>query len=209
MASILAVQERDASKKSIARKLRKDGKIPAVLYGKNANGKPIAVDERDMHRIFQEVGRNAVIQLDLNGEKYSVITHDVQFDHLKREYVHFDFLEVDMDQKMDVGVPIHFLGEEEAAKGGGVVQHHLNEVTVRTLPSEIPSMIEIDVSRMQVGDVLKVKDIKEDSAYEVLNNDDDVIVSIIPPARDRGEEDMDLIQDIEESKEDHVKESDE
>ncbi|MGV3488442.1 MAG: 50S ribosomal protein L25/general stress protein Ctc [Tuberibacillus sp.] len=204
MAKVLAVQERDASKKSITRSLRKNGKIPAVLYGKTAQNQPIAVDERDILRVFQEVGRNGVIGLELNGKTYPVITHDIQFDPLKREFVHLDFFEVDMDQKMDVGVPIHFIGEDEAAKAGAVVQHHLNELTVKTLPSEIPSSIELDVSEMAVGDVLKVKDVKSGSGYEILNSDDDVIVSVIPPARDRGEEDLDVKGEIEEEKEEHV-----
>lgn len=201
MTSQLTVQERDASKKSITRSLRKNGKIPAVLYGKSSENKPVSVDERDMVHIFQDVGRNGVIQLNLNGKTYSVMTHDIQYDSLKREYIHLDFLEVDMASKMDVAVPIHFLGEALGAKQGAVVQHHLNEMTIRSLPNDIPGAIEIDVSEMDVGDVLKVKDIKETSSYDILNDDDDVIVSIIPPQRDRGEEDMDVVQDIEESKE--------
>lgn len=203
MTSLLTAEERDTSKASITKALRKSGKIPAVFYGKAADNQPVSVDEREIMRIFQNVGRNGVIQLKLNNKTYSVMTHDIQYDSLKRELIHLDFLEVDMKSKMDVAVPIHFIGEEAGAKHGAVVQHHLNEFMVRSLPNEIPSAIEVDVSEMEVGDVLKVKDIKQGSTHEILNDDDDVVVSIIPPQRDRGEEDMDVQKEIEDSIEEH------
>ena len=160
MASQLAVEERDASRKSITRGLRKNGKIPAVLYGKTVENQSVAVNEKDVIRILQEVGRNGVIQLNLNGKTFSVMTHDIQFDPIKREYVHLDFLEVDMSSKLDVEVPIHLIGEAIGIKQGAIAQHHLNELTIRALPNEIPTAIELDVSEMDVGDVLKIKDIK-------------------------------------------------
>jgi large subunit ribosomal protein L25 len=205
MTSLLTAQERDTSKASITRSLRKSGKIPAVFYGKTATNQPVSVDEREMVRIFHEVGRNGVIQLQVNDKTYSVMTHDIQYDSLKREFIHLDFLEVDMASKMDVAVPIHFVGEALGAKHGAIVQHHLNELNIRALPNDIPSSIEMDVSELDVGDVLKVKDIKHGSTQEILNDDDDVVVSIIPPQRDRGEEDMDVQKQIEDSIEEHEK----
>lgn len=203
MTSQLAVEERDASKKSITRGLRKNGKIPAVLYGKTVENQPVTANEKDVIHILQEVGRNGVIQLNLNGKTFSVMTHDIQFDPIKREYVHLDFLEVDMSSKLDVEVPIHLTGEAIGIKQGAITQHHLNELTIRALPSDIPPAIELDVSEMDVGDVLKVKDVKKGSSHEILNDDDDVVVSIVPPAKDRGEADLDVKLKVEGLEENH------
>jgi large subunit ribosomal protein L25 len=204
MAMALTAEKRESSKKSVTRNLRRNGKIPAVLYGKTVTNQLIAVDEREMIRVFQENGRNGVVQMQLDGTTISVIAHEIQYDPLKRKWLHLDFLEVDMDHEMDVDVPILFMGEDVVTKAGGVIQHQLNELKVRALPKDIPGAIEVDVSDLKVGDVLKVKDIKAKSGYTLLNEDDDVIVSVIPPARDRGQEDLDVKAEIEENKEDHA-----
>jgi len=203
MAMALTAEKREP-KKSVTRNLRRNGKIPAVLYGKTVTNQLIAVDERKMIRVFQENGRNGVVQMQLDGKTISVIAHEIQYDPLKRKWLHLDFLEVDMDHEMDVDVPVHFIGEDVVAKAGGVIQHQLNELKIRALPKDIPGAIEVDVSDLKVGDVLKVKDIKAKSGYTLLNEDDDVIVSVIPPARDRGQEDLDVKAEIEENKEDHA-----
>lgn len=174
---------REHTKKSMIKKLRSEGKIPAVVYGKNVGNESISVEEGDVMRLFKADGRNAVMQMKLGNNKgFSVMAHDIQFDRLKGDIIHIDFLEIDMKSELDAVVPVVLTGESAGEKEGGVVQHTLNEVNVRALPANIPSTIEVDVSALNVGDSLKIGDIKSAGGdYTVLDDEDDVVVSVTPP----------------------------
>ena len=182
MPAELSVKERDNSRHSITRGLRKEGKIPAVVYGKTVGNRPISVDERDMLRVFRESGRNGVLNLNLGGQAFSAMVYDFQVDPLKGHFLHIDFLEVDMKIETEAVVPLHLVGESIGQKEGGVVQQVINEVTVRALPANIPQALEVDISSLAIGDVLKIKDIKSDQNYDILHEEDEVILSITPPA---------------------------
>jgi large subunit ribosomal protein L25 len=181
MSGVLNAQERDASKKSLAKKLRKNGKIPAVFYGKNVGNHPIAVDRSELYRVFQESGRNAIIDLRLNGQSHPVIAHEIQEDSFKGNIIHVDFLEVDMSSEIDAEVPILIVGESVGQKQGGVVQQTLDELEVRALPADIPNVIKVDITPLDIGDALKVSDIQPDGNYKIMNDGEEVIVTITPP----------------------------
>ncbi|GGE54019.1 50S ribosomal protein L25 [Pullulanibacillus camelliae] len=184
MPAELNVKERDNSRHSITRNLRKSGKIPAVVYGKSVGNRGIVVDEGEMIRTFREVGRNGVITLQIDGQAFPAMVQDIQTDSLKGNILHLDFLEVDMKAKTDAVVPLHTVGEAVGQKEGGVVQHNVNEVTVSALPADIPTAIEIDISELKIGDVLKVKDIKHSGNYEIVDDGEEVMISITPPNKE-------------------------
>lgn len=184
MAVELKATLRDATKKSVRKQLRKEGKVPAIVYGKTVGNQAVAVDKGDLIRVFNQAGKNEVIQLDIEGEsKPSVMAHAFQTDPIKHQMIHIDFKEINMNEKVDVTVPLHILGEEAIEKKDGVVQQNVNELNVRALPGDIPSFIELDVAELQVGDSLHVSDLKSGlgNTYEVLNHDEDVLVTINHP----------------------------
>ncbi|MFC4620365.1 50S ribosomal protein L25/general stress protein Ctc [Camelliibacillus cellulosilyticus] len=184
MTNQLTGQERDTSRKSIAKRLRREGKIPAVIYGKNIENRPIDIDEADITRFFNESGKNGVLQLGINGKTMSVMAHDIQRDPLKGRLIHIDFIEVDMHHEIDVDVPIHTTGDSIGEKQGGVVQHHLNELSLRALPTKIPNVIEVDITNLDVGDSLTIGELKGHNDYDILNDDEEVVVTVTPPTLD-------------------------
>jgi large subunit ribosomal protein L25 len=161
--------------------LRRDGKLPGVVYGKDKESKPVYLDGIDFVKTIREVGKNGVITLDVEGNKHSVIVTDLQTDTLKAEYLHADFQEIDMNTEIKANVPVKLVGEAIGLKEGGVLQHSLWEISLTALPSNIPNEIELDISELQIGESITVGDYKDGSSYEINNHTDEVIVSITPP----------------------------
>jgi len=184
MAVELKATLRDATKTSVRKQLRKEGKIPAIVYGKTVGNQTVAVDKGDLIRVFNHAGKNEVIQLDIEGKnKTSVMAQAFQVDPIKHQMIHIDFKEVNMNETVDVSVPIHILGEEAIEKKDGVVMQTTNELQVRSLPGDIPSFIELDVTDLQIGDSLRVSDLKSGlgNTYEILDHDEEVLVTINHP----------------------------
>ncbi|WP_085522375.1 50S ribosomal protein L25/general stress protein Ctc [Tuberibacillus sp. Marseille-P3662] len=202
MVTELKATSRDHSSKSMTKKIRHQGQIPAVVYGQKADNTAIAVSENEMTRIFQRVGRNGVLRLDIDGERqYSVMAHDIQKDRLKDEMIHIDFLQVDMDTEMDSVVPVHTTGDSPGEKEGGILQHSLNELNVRAKPADIPSVIEVDISELNIGDTVQISELTVSGNYELLDDPEEPVVTIIPPGRnvededDEGTDGTEVIQD--------------
>lgn len=185
----LDVIEREHTKHSVTRKLRLEGKIPAVVYGKTVGNKLVAVDEGEMIRLFHSEGRNAIIQLKIGKDNpYSVMAHDIQFDHLKDEMLHIDFMEINMKSEIEAEVPFHLTGESAGEKEGGVVNQPVIHLLVKALPADLPNHIDLDISDLNVGDSRQVKDIKIDGEYEILSDEEVVVVSIVAPAVEEEEQ---------------------
>lgn len=181
MSAILKANNRDNSRKSIVKQLRREGKLPGVVYGKDTSSKPVYLDGIDFRKTMREIGKNGVISLELEGKKHSVIVTDLQTDSLKSEYLHADFQEVDMNTELKADVPVRLIGEPIGIKEGGVLQHFLRDISISALPAEIPSEIQIDISELQIGQSVTVGDYKAASSYDVHNHDEEVIASITPP----------------------------
>lgn len=188
MEHVLEAQSREGFTKSGNKKLRRQGKIPAVVYGKDIENRSLYVDHSDFIKVIREAGRNGVIRLKVNGSDFPVMMYDAQIDRIKDEIVHLDFYKIDMKKEVDADVTVHLQGEAQGVKDGGVLQHLLHEVTVRALPADIPEAIEADISALEIGDSLTVNDLKNHSKYEILNDPEEVIVSITPPTKTVTEE---------------------
>lgn len=197
MAVELQANTRDHSKKSMVKQIRREGNIPGVVYGHGVDSKPIYVDNSEFIKVIREAGRNGVITLKLDSNDYPVMLYDVQTDSLKDQIVHADFYKVDMKSEVDTEVTVHLIGESPGEKEGGVVQQLMHELTVRALPADIPEAIEVDVEALNIGDSISVADLKGQSSYEVMNEDDDTIVSITPPEEEVEPEEEDENQEPE------------
>ncbi|GAE27714.1 LSU ribosomal protein L25p [Halalkalibacter wakoensis JCM 9140] len=183
MASVLQANPREDLRGSATRRIRKEGYVPAVLYGNKIESQPVAVTGIDFLKTVREVGKNGLFSLDVAGKKkHQVMIHDIQIDPLKNEYTHIDFFEVDMTSEIDANVPVRLNGEAPGEKEGGMVSHLMYEITVRCLPGEIPEEISVDVSNLNIGDSIQVADIRSSVSVDISNEDEETIVTVQAPA---------------------------
>ncbi len=158
----LKVEERAATGKGGARKIRAQGKIPGVLYGRELEPTALACSPSDIRTVFKsKSGRNSVLQLEIDGrEPVSAMLKDVQRHPVSRKILHLDFVRVFEDRPVEVDVEIHLLGKPVGVAAGGVLKQVARSARIRALPSEIPEVIEVDVTPMKAGDALSISDIK-------------------------------------------------
>lgn len=144
-----------------ARRLRREGIIPAVVYGLKSDARSVAVQLSDLRAALSTAaGRNAILTLDLEGSKEMGIVKDIQWHPYRDEMLHVDFLRINPDQDVTVEVPIQATGDHHALNlAGGVLDQLLFDLTVVTKPNLIPDLIEVDVTSIEVGDTITVGDI--------------------------------------------------
>src|SRR5437868_14188331 len=147
--------------KNEARRLRRSGRVPGVVYGAKKDSVAVSVDPKAIARILHsDTGHNTIFELSVNGEKSKAMIVDWQYEPIKGALMHIDLKRIAMDQVLRVKVPIHLIGVAEGVKTqGGLMDQVLREVEVECLPTDIPSHIDIDVTEMVFGDVKRVKDL--------------------------------------------------
>ena len=196
--AILKAEERTDSRRSSLRKIRQSGFVPGVIYGRNLENKSVALDSIELLKILRAEGKNTIINLDINGDQHSVMVTELQTDPLKDSIVHADFKVVDMEAEMEATVPVNLTGEAEGIKQGGVLQQPLYEMSVTAKPKNIPQTIEVDISSLEVNDVLTVGDIPSKGDYSFNHEPDEVVASILPPQKQEETEAESAAQDVEE-----------
>lgn len=181
MSITIQSEMRTTAKQSTLTQLRKDGIVPAVVYGYNTKATPISVKERDLLKTLRVTGRNGVIKLNVDGNPINVVLNDYQSDAIKGHIHHADFLAINMTEELEVDVTVNLIGDSPGEKEGGTLQQPNREVTVKVKPSEIPETFDIDISQLQIGESITIADIREKSQYEILNDDDYALVLISAP----------------------------
>ncbi|MEI4771515.1 50S ribosomal protein L25/general stress protein Ctc [Psychrobacillus sp. FJAT-51614] len=171
--------------------LRKNGFIPAVVYGFQMESQSIAVDEKDLSKTIREVGRNGVMKLEVEGKQVNVVLNDYQMNILKGQMIHADFLAINMKEELEVSVLVNVIGDSVGVSEGGVLQQPNREVTITVKPSDIPDSIDVDVSNMAIGDTITVADIRYKTNYTILNEDDYTLVTVSAPRVESEETDAD------------------
>jgi large subunit ribosomal protein L25 len=177
----LVASARDESGKGVARKLRASGRVPAVLYGQGADPMPLSVDARELSHLLHAGGANVLVDLEVDGEQHLAMPREIQRDHIKGRYWHVDFFAVSRTEKITVNVPVRLVGEPAGVKLGGVLEHHLWEVQVECLPTNVPEAIELDVSALEIGDSLRVSDLATPDGAEITSNLEESIVAVQQP----------------------------
>ncbi len=191
METTLKAIPREGSGKGVARKLRAEGLVPAVLYGHGMAPRSLTVSSQDLIHLFHAAsGGNVLVGLEVEGNTHLAIMRDVQRDHLHGRYIHIDFLAVNRDEKVKMTVDVRDVGEAVGVREGGVVEHHLREIEIECFPGDVPEAIEADVSALEIGDMLRVGDIAVPPGVEILTDADTPVVSVIVPAVMRVEADL-------------------
>jgi large subunit ribosomal protein L25 len=172
-----------------ARQLRRVGKIPAILYGGAEPPVPIAVEKGRILEIFRKYGHTSIFSLALNGRTVPVILKDWQLDPITGALLHVDFLRVDLTRPMRVKVPIELVGDAVGVRHGGILDFATHEVEIECVPTEIPARLQVDVSGLEIGDHIAVKDLSLGDRLRVLDDPERVIVSVLAPrVAEEGEE---------------------
>src|SRR5690625_4636588 len=190
MSLTIKAQERNNLKKSHTKSLRENGFIPAVVYGKGKDPVTVAVNNIELVKKVRDEGRNAVFSLVLEGGgSYNVLLYDYQMDQIKNELIHADFYQVDATTEVDVEVNVQLEGEAKGTKDGGVIQQTLYTINVRTTPTNIPEVITVNISDLDIGDTIAVSDLKSSNDYEILDEDEATIVTVVAPQAEETDED--------------------
>jgi large subunit ribosomal protein L25 len=178
----LEVQEREHRGTRESRRLRRDGMIPGVLYGRGHKPHPICVRERELRRVLTgSAGLHAILDVVLEGQKstHASILKDYQVDPIRGKIEHFDLQEVRLDQPIQTSVVVELVGESAGTKAGGVLSQVSREIRVEALPLEVPERIELDVSAMEIGDTLRLADLPAREGVTYLDDPEETVLATV------------------------------
>jgi large subunit ribosomal protein L25 len=172
-------------------------KLPAVLYGVGVESKPIALDRHDFEVLLSHSeGISAkLIELSVDGGKpVNVIAKAIQHDPTKGQPIHVDLWAVNMKQAITTSIQVHFLGESPGVKAGGVMMHNIQQIQIESLPSDLPEYLEADISGLHIGDSVHVSDLVAPSGVTILDSPDEIVASVVPPAKSIEEEEAEAAE---------------
>lgn len=181
---VLEAELRKKEGKGLIRSLREAGKLPAVVYGEKIGNIPIALDLKTFQNLLYDAGENAVFKLDISGSSQAatmVMVKELQRGPIRQELIHADLYQLNMKHKVKVFVPIHLEGDAAGEREGGLQQHQVREVEIECLPMDIPEHITMDISNLQIGDSLYVKDLQADE-IDIITDPEEMVVTIAAPA---------------------------
>lgn len=181
----LEVRERDERGSRRSRRLRAQGLIPGVLYG-NGHSRAIVVPERDLRAAMTgPSGLHAILDVVVEGQKtvHSSVLADYQQDPVRGTLLHIDLREVRLDQPIHAAVVVHLVGESPGVKTGGVLSLVTREIQVEALPADVPEHIDVDISAMEVGDVLRLEDISAIVDVTFLDDPHETVIATVSTPR--------------------------
>ena len=198
----LHVSPRTGTGKSVAKKLRREGLVPAIVYGAGKESVPITVDTKSVTDLIKKSdhGIRSVFLLHLEGgdKKRHAMIKDMQVNPFTLRIDHIDFVRVLMDELVRVTIPIHLKGVAKGAKLGGIVDFQVREIHVECLPGNIPDEIVVDMTTLDINDSFRLSDIAALENVKFLDEEDRVVVSVAPPRAEEEEEAEEAVAGTEE-----------
>ena len=192
--------------------LRKQGKIPAVLYGPGVKNISLEVDLKEFDKVFKEAGESSLIGLTVDSKKYSVLIHDVETDYMSQNPLHVDFYQPKLDEEITAAIPLVFEGESLAVKDlGGTLVKNIHELEVRSLPQNLPHEIKVSLEKLKsFEDTITVKDLSLPENVKAVKGLDEIIALVAQPQKVEEElekpieENVEGVEKVEEKKEEEV-----
>ena len=163
--------------KSASRKIRKEGRIPAVVYG-HSEPMHISLDEKEFTKKLENLSESTIIELNVGKNSYSVLIKDFQDDILNSRIEHVDFFEIERGKSLKTNVPVHIDGTAQGVREGGVLEVRLHDLEVECLPKDIPAVINVDVTELNSGEAIHVADIAAPEGVKFLNMPEQTVVSV-------------------------------
>lgn len=180
----LNAEPRERSGKGWNRKLRAEGRVPAVVYGHGEQTRSVSLDAHQVSRLFERIHvENTILELAIEGEgaPVRVLVREVQRHAFRPDVLHVDFYQIHAGERITLEVPIRVVGQSPGVKVGGMLQQSLDELEVRCLPDQIPEVFEVDVSALEIGDSIHVGQLALPEGVESLIDAERTICSVIPP----------------------------
>lgn len=182
MAISLQAKKREDLSRGVTKQIRREGDIPAVVYGKNQEPVTVSVNHLELVKTIRDEGRNAIITLDIEGnDKIDVLLHGYQTDPVKGDVIHADFFAVDLTEEMDIAVPVRLDGDAIGVRDGGVLQQPVFELQIRVKPQDIPEEIVVNVEELNIGDTISVADLAKSDKYEILDDPETAVATVTAP----------------------------
>lgn len=197
----LQVKKREILGKKV-KNLRKEGLIPAELYGRNRENVHLSVLAKEFSKLFKEAGESTVIKLKIEDDKeektLNVLIGDFQKNSLTNEFSHIDFQEIKMDEKITISVPLEFIGEPPAVKAkGGILVKSMQEIELTAFPANLPRSIKIDLAKiLNIGDSIYVKDFNALEGVEFLVDSETVVATVTEPEKEESGEKEITVEDV-------------
>jgi large subunit ribosomal protein L25 len=183
MAAQLTAQPRDGRGKTAARQLRREGRVPAIIYGHGDETRALSISAHELEKLLASISvENTIIDLAVEGGATTpALIREVQYHAARKLVLHVDFLQIHAGEKIHLEVPVRLHGSPIGVRDqGGILQEVLRELHVECLPKDIPEAIDVDIESLSVGDVIHVSDISL-PGVKVLNDPDVVLVTVVPP----------------------------
>ncbi len=180
----LSAASRTDTGKGVARSLRRNGQIPAVIYGHGRDPESLSLDATALERLLVGISASTtVLNVEVEGRApVRALIREIQRNPIRpSDVLHVDLFEVQADEAIDVDVPVHLIGVPEGVRvGGGTLEQALHTLTIRVLPGDIPESIDLDVAGLTIGHAIHVRDVTVPNA-EILNDEELPVASVIPP----------------------------
>ncbi|MEG1502745.1 MAG: 50S ribosomal protein L25/general stress protein Ctc [Enterococcus sp.] len=178
MAVSLKVEERATRPRSLRNKLRHEGKVPAVVNGYKIESTSISIDEREFTRLLRENGANTVFAIEIGGKKVNTLLREAQSDTFTRRLTHVELLSVNLSEETEAETELNLVGEAAGVKAGGVLTQTLYTVTVSATPEKLPEGIDVDISKLEIGDSISIADLPKNSDYSIVTDAEEQIASV-------------------------------
>jgi len=177
----LNAKMRELSSKGALKRMRRDGWVPANIYGAEFDNSAISVNRIEFEAMWRQIhGEKKVIEMDVDGEKHNVIIKHIQHHPITRLPLHIDFYRLLAGREIEVNLPVTLVGDAVGAKRGGVVEHILHEVRIACLPKHLPGHIEVDVTGLDLHQSLHVKDLQMENV-RLLDDPGQTVVAVLVP----------------------------
>jgi large subunit ribosomal protein L25 len=173
----LTAELRTETKKGAARRLRRSGRIPAIMYG-HRDPLLLSIDAREFARKFQQISESTIIHLAAGDATYDVLVKDFQANHVVDRLEHIDFFEIERGKLLRARVLLHFTGNPIGVREGGLQELLVHEIEVESLPSDLPERIDIDIEHLDVGQSLHVADVAVPEGVRIVTSAEQVVVLI-------------------------------
>jgi large subunit ribosomal protein L25 len=184
----ISADKRELQGKGASRRLRSNGKVPAVIYGGDNEAQSIEMDHNDLfHKLKLEAFHASILSLSIAGKKEQVLLRDIQMHPFKQQVLHVDFQRVDKNKKIHTKVPLHFINAEISPgvkTSGGIVTHILTEVDISCLPADLPEFISVDLAELAAGHTLHLSDLVLPTGVEIValaKGDNSPVAAIVIP----------------------------
>ena len=195
---VFKAEKRDAKGTGASRRLRRTGRVPAIVYGADKDAQQVTLDHNEIyHLLRKEAFHASVLTMDLDGEKGNVVLRDTQWHPFRQQVLHLDFQRVTAGEKLHLKVPLHFVNDEVSPGvklQGGMITHVMNEIDVTCLPKDLPEFIEVDLKDIEASASIHATQLNLPAGVELVlhGEDDPVVVTCVPPrggvAAEEGEE---------------------